>query len=201
MDPQVAPSFIPKKPLTADGRAPGQGPGLLFLIALLVFIAAVTAAGGAFAYDQYLKRTIENKSGQLAVAEGAFDLPTIQDLIRTDARIKNAKTLLAKHVAPSALFSFLSTQTLINVQFTSFDYTLGADGSSQVTLSGTADTFSTVALQSDQLGASKVLKDVIFSGITVDPQNGKVNFSVSATADPSLLLYSKSLVMAGGAAQ
>ncbi len=190
MDPNVQGSFIPKQALTAASR--GSGIGLFFLLALLVFVMSIIAAGGSFAYERILNSQITQKDTDLRRAEGAFDVGVIQDLVRMDARLAQARTLLQSHVSPSAVFSFLSTVTLQKVQFDSFDLAVNKDGGATMSLSGSADSFSTVALQSDQLGASKVLRDVIFSGITVNDK-GKVSFSVNANVDPGLILYSKNL--------
>jgi hypothetical protein len=190
MDPQVQASFIPKRSLDTSAR--GSGTGLFLLIAILLFVASLAAAGGAFLFGQYLNKSLADKKKSLALAQGAYEPGTIQDLARMDQRITQAQSLLDKHVAPSAIFTFLSQQTLEKVSFSSFDYALQSDGSAKITLSGTADSFSTVALQSDQFGASKALRDVVFSGITVGA-GGSVTFSVSATVDASLILYKSTL--------
>ena len=192
MDSQVQTSFIPKKSLDIAASRSGSPVGLLFLLALLVFITSLVAAGASFLYTRYLTGDIANKSHSLALAEGAYDPGSIQDLLRLDSRLTQSKTLLANHVAVSGIFAFLSTQTLAQVSFSSFDYELDATGAATLKMNGTADSFSTVALQSDQFGASKLLKNVVFSGITVET-NGTVAFSVSATLDPSILSYSNSL--------
>jgi len=198
MDPQVGTSFIPKQPLTNTPMR-GSGFGLIFLIALLIFIASLVAAGAAFLYQQYLQNAIVSKSHSLALAQGAYDPAVIQDLERLDTRINQAEILLKSHIAASGLFAFLSTQTLQNVYFTAFTYELKPDGSVSLTLQGVADSFSTVALQSDQFGNSKYLKDVIFSSIAV-AQNGTVTFGVSATVDPSVVSYVNSLGLPAAAA-
>lgn len=196
MPPQVPTSFIPKKPLdSGNAYRGGGGAGLLFFIALFIFIASVVAAGAAFAYQNILRSSIADKTASLAKAEGAFDAATIQDLVRMDSRINNASTLLQKHVAPSAIFAFLAQQTLQNVQLTSFAYTLSNDNSASVVMAGVARSFSTVALQSDQFGASKLLRNIVFSDIKVAP-GGAVTFSVSATIDPALINYAKNLGIA-----
>ncbi len=192
MDPQVQASFIPKKPLTGERGGRGGFSGLIFLVALLIFITSIVAAGAAFFYRGYLETSLNSKKDSLSKYQAAFDLPTIQALVRFDSRINQAKTVLSNHIAPSGIFYFLSQQTLVNVQLRAFTYALGADGSAKIDVTGVADSFSTVALQSDQFGASKVLKDVIFSDITVET-GGKVAFHVTATVDPSLILYSKNL--------
>lgn len=191
MDPQAGASFIPKKPLDAGLRRRG-GIGLMMLIAILIFVASVIAAGGAWSYQQYLQSSLASKAASLKAQEAAYDPSAIEDLVRLDSRINNAQTLLNNHVAVSALLAFLSTQTLVNVAWSNFNVTLQPDGSAKLTLAGSADSFSTVALQSDQFGASKYLKDVVFSSIAVGATGG-ISFSVAATVDPSLLLYKNSL--------
>ena len=193
MPPQAPTSFIPKKPLDSGMtyRESG-GLGFLFFISLFIFIASLVAAGGVFAYQNFLASSVASKSSSLQKAEGAFDPSTINDLVRLDSRINNAETLLQNHVAASAVFAFLSQQTLQNVQFTSFDYELQSDNSANITLAGQADSFSTVALQSDQFGASSLLKNVVFSDVKTGT-GGTVSFSVSATVVPALINYAKNL--------
>ncbi len=190
MDPVPQGSFIPKQSLAAASR--GNSLGLFFLLALLIFIMSLVGAGAASAYTYVLNSQIAEKDVQLQKDEGAFNAGTIQDLVRLDQRLTQARTLLQKHVSPSALLFFLSTITLERVQLTSFEFNLASNGGATVSLNGVADSFSGVALQSDQFGASKVLKNVIFSGISVN-ESGKVTFSVNTTVDPTLILYSRNL--------
>lgn len=189
MDPQVPTSFIPKKPLV-ETRASGAGTGLLLLVAVLLFVISLVAAGGVFAYNGILTASIANKDASLKAAEGAFEPNVITDLARLDSRLTQTQKLLDSHLAPSGIFDFLSTITLSQVQFTDFSYKKQADGSAIITLAGTGDSFSTVALQSDQFGSTRLLKDVVFSDVTIGA-GGKVDFSVKATLDPSLYIYSK----------
>ena len=190
MDPAGQGSFIPKQSLTAASR--GGGIGIFFLLALIIFVMSLVSAGAAFGYQQILNNTIAGKDDSLRKAEGAFDAGTIQDLLRMDNRLVQARGLLQKHVAPSAILYFLSTITLERVQLNSFNVTLNKNGSASLGITGMADSFSGVALQSDQFGSTKVLKDVIVSGVSVN-EVGKVSFAVNATVDPSLILYSNNL--------
>lgn len=189
MDPQIAPSFIPKEAL-AQERVRAGGMGIFFLISLIVFVLALAAAGGAFLYQRYVASKLVDDKATLATEEGAFDPKTIEDLKRMDTRLTEAKVLLGKHVAPSGIFDFLAQNTLPNVQFTSFNYALADDGTASVELNGTTDTFATMALQSDALGKSAALRDVIFSNITVET-GGSVSFTLHAVVDPSLIAYAK----------
>ncbi len=190
MDPSVSTSFIPKKPLVENRR--GSAFGLIFLISLLVFIGSIAAAGAVFFYGTYLKGAIEAKATQLQTAQGAFEAAgAIDTLVRLDSRINEAKGLLTKHVSPSAIFFLLSVQTLERVRFNTLDYDLNEDGTANILLTGETDDFATIALQSDQLGASKVLRNIIFSDIAVVEEG--VTFAVSATVEPSLINYGKNL--------
>ncbi len=188
MDPQVQQSFIPKKPLVGEPR--GAGGGLLSLIAVLIFVGSIASAGAAFAYKTYLDSALISKDKSLKAAEGAFDTSSIRDLERLDIRLTEARELIQNHTAPSGLFTFLSAATLERVQFTSLNLDIGSEGSGKLSMTGVADSFSSLALQSDEFGAAKVLRDVVFSGISTDI-TGRVQFSVSASVDPSVLNYAK----------
>ncbi|HVV15103.1 MAG TPA: PilN domain-containing protein [Candidatus Paceibacterota bacterium] len=191
MDPSLQASFIPKKPLV-EARGVRGFSGLILLIAVLFFVASIAAAGGAFAYTRLLDKSLQDKKDSLVKYQEAFDLPSIQLLVRFDTRLTQARAVLNKHIAPSAIFYFLAQQTLESVQLTEFSYELKDDGSADITLSGVADSFSGVALQSDQFGASKVLKDLLFSDIAIK-DSGAVSFHVTATVDSALISYAKNL--------
>jgi hypothetical protein len=186
MDPVVPTSFIPKKPLV-ENRG---GTGLLMLIAVLIFVVSLLAAGGAFLYGQYLNRAIADKDSSLKKAEGAFDTSSIRDLERLDIRLSEGRTLIQNHLAPSGVFTFLSASTLERVQFTSMTLDIAPDGNAKLGLTGVADSFSSLALQSDQFSAAKVLRDVVFSDIATNA-TGHVTFTVTADIDPSLLSYAR----------
>ncbi len=197
MDPQVSGSFIPKKPLVADVRAGTSAMGLFMLLSILIFVTSLVAAGAVFAYTQFLKSSIAFKQDSLSKAQNAYDPGVIEDLIRLDDRIVESRNVLGAHVAPSAVFAFLSNQTLENVQFGKFELKMNnEEGGTTLSLEGQADNFSTIALQSDQFGASKVLKDVIFSDLVISAETGRVTFTVTAAVDPPFLLYSRNLTTA-----
>lgn len=187
MDPQVGGSFIPKQPVVPTGRAGGGG--LFLLIGLFVFIASLAAAGAVFAYQGYLNASIASKDESLKRTEDAFEPDVIETLVRTDRRIKELRGLLERHAAPTAVFALLGDLTLQSVRYNDFDYESSAEGA-QMRLSGVADSFSSVALQSDQFGASKYLSGVVFSDITIN-EAGRVDFTVEANVHPSLVAYGK----------
>src|SRR5579872_776104 len=195
MDPQAQASFIPKKPLVASASARG-GMGILWFIGLLLFVFSAISAGGAFGYEKYLEGQIASASDSLQRAQAAFDPQVIADIIRLNNRIDQSNILLHNHVSPSAVFTLLEQTTLSTVRFTSFEYDLSPNGAATLSLDGEALDFPSVALQSDAFGQTRALKDVLFSDINVDPGTGHITFKVSATIDPSQILYSN--LLAGG---
>jgi hypothetical protein len=189
MDPQVQASFIPKKPIDSGLRRSGGTFGLFFILALLVFITSLVAAGAAFLYQGHLQAQLTQDQVSLKLNQDAYAPAALDELIRLDNRINNAEQLLSKHVAPSQIFDYLGSQTLQSVYYTSYDYSLGTDGSAHLSLSGVADSFASVALQSDQFGNNTNLKDVVFSNIASSGK-GAVSFTVVANLNPNLILYS-----------
>lgn len=186
---------------TASVHASGSWLGVfLFFVASLVLIASLVAAGGAFFYKKYLVNSIAAKSKTLQDTEAAFDPATIEDLIRLDKRMAQAQGLVQKHVSALGVFNFLAEQTLQNVQFTQFAYELEESGIANILLSGDADGFPTVALQSDKFGGSKLLSNVVFSGVTVGT-TGRVKFTVKADVDPDLISYAKNLAQSSSVPQ
>lgn len=195
MDSQVPTSFIPKKPLdTGMSRrgSSGAATGLFFVLAIFIFIGSIVAAAGVFGYQQYQTTGIASAAESLKQKRAEFDPAVIESLLRIDSRLKNAQLLLQKHVASSGIFNFFSQQTLQDVQFSSFDYVLLDDGSANISLVGQGNSFATVALQSDQFGASKQLKNVVFSDIKVDV-GGKITFTVKANVLASIIGYTQNL--------
>jgi hypothetical protein len=190
MDPQAQSSFIPKKPLTGTPRSGRNAFGLIYLIAVFIFVISLLAAGGAFAYVSYLQSSLVAKQRSLELAKGAYEPASIEDLIRLDRRINNAKSLLSRHIAPTAIFGLLEEDTLQKVQFTNFNYITDDQNGATIELDGIADSFATVALQSDEFGASKALNEVVFSNIEVQA-NGRITFSVRASVNPDIMLYSR----------
>jgi len=167
----------------------------MLLLVFMVFAASVIAAASAFFYLRYLNSSIVSKAEDLRKTEEAFDPESIREIMRLDSRFRNANTLLQNHTTVLGIFNVLEQETLVNVQFTQFGYTPQADGSAQITMSGIAHSFATLALQSDQFGKSKALKNVVFSGISVGEDN-RIRFSVQATVEPSVLSYAKNFANA-----
>ncbi len=199
MEPKFRTSFIPKQPIVAvPAKSTRRGGGLLFLVALIIFLAAVTLAGAVFLYQQYLKQAISSNKASLERARAAFEPALIQELERLDSRITVAGQLLGKHTAPAELLTFLADNTLQDVRFTDFNYTASADKIS-LTMKGEAKSFAAVVLQSDAFAKTHDLHEPIFSNLNLDDR-GNVQFDFAAYVEPGLVSYAASLDRGLGAA-
>ncbi len=196
-------SFIPKKNVMSPKVTPTRNSGaqLLSMIGLFIFLATVIAAAGVFGWQYQLESTIETQIGSLRTARDQFDEKTIKGATRLNERITAASALLEKHVAPTNIFVLLEDYTLKNIWFKSFQYstdvendaiTISGDGEA---IPGSNDTsgYETVILQSDKFGSDSNFRDVIFDNVQPSQVGRSVNFSFSATLDPSIASYDNKL--------
>ncbi len=188
MDPRFQSSFIPKKP-GAMNMGPKRGPiNLLSLISTVIFIVIIAGAIAVFFYQNYLNGAIASDKQSLNLTQGEFDPATINQIIRLDSRLNMGSTLLSGHVAVSNLFTALENLTLQTVRFKDFNFITGDQSSITLTMSGEAQSFSDVALQSAAFNSSPYFKNLVTSDLSVE-QSGLVAFDMTMTVDPSLVGY------------
>ncbi len=190
MDPRFQTSFIPKKPIVAT---PGREPSSVNLFALLstiVFIMTLALAGGVFSYKQLIVKQIAENKVMLDKAKSAFEPETIKSIVRLDTRLEVGKKLLDSHLAVTPFFEYLSTITLKTVRFKTFDFSYLSKDKIEVKMSGQAQDYDSVALQSDLLNQQKLLKKPMLGDMSLEAA-GTVAFNMSALVDPTLISYNK----------
>src|SRR6185312_303953 len=194
MDPKFQSSFIPKGPIStvgARGMAVDRGERSFFgFIALIIFILTVLLAGGVFAYKLYLNSEIAQMGSNLTAASATLDPTSIDQMVDLNNRIISVQSLLAKHIVLSPLFAFLESSTISSVRLTDFSYAVSDKGLLQITIKGSANGYSDVALQASVFNQTPYLSNVVFSNLTLN-QQGQVNFTVSANVAPTLVSYTK----------
>ncbi len=200
MDQKTHTSFIPKKSLATASQSQRteiagakSSIGIVFLITLIIFIGVLALAIGVFLYQQFLLQNIEKKSASLYRARAAFEPALIEEIGRLDIRMNSAQEILDNHKALSIFFDLLETSTLVSLQFQDLVYKVDEVGKINVSMSGSASSFSSVALQSDIFGENKFIQEPIFSNLNLD-NKGNVVFDFSAFIDPRLLSYSDSVL-------
>ena len=200
METKFQTSFIPKKPVVEE-RASSSSISLFLLLSIIVFLVSLGLGGWVFIQKDLLIKNIKSAEEIIRANKAAFELNTIESMIRLDSRIKIAKGLLVSHVSISPIFSFLEDKTLKSVRFKTFSFSgAGKDESGassvKVTMTGQARDFKTVALQAEEFGNvnyRNIIKNPVFSDLNLT-SDGSVSFSASMLVVPSFLSYSKSII-------
>lgn len=203
MDPQIPTSFIPKRPVvTADVEAPtGRAVGLLSVVTVVVVVATALSFVGTYFYERSLSGQKDKLDASIDDARNGIGTDFLSEMKRLDARINGVKELLQDHIVVSPIFAALEATTLRSIQYKSFTYGYRSDSATktpvvQVTLGGVAKSYSTIALQSDAFAHSTLIRNPVFSGLTVDDKTGTVSFKLTfdvAAADLSFKAFVDSL--------
>jgi len=198
MNPKVQTSFIPKSPVASvsfshstSGRI-----NIFLVVAVIIFIVSIVAALGVFIYQRSLVSSISDMSTRLAKARDEFELGFLDEVYKLNSRIGVAKELLGTHVAPSAIFSLLEETTLSSIRFRSMSLSGMLSRDITIALQGEANSYNSIALQSDVFGSNPAFKDPIVSDFGPD-ERGNVSFDFNAVIDPSFISYRKTISASG----
>jgi len=181
-------TFIPKKPLSVKEQTRNKSVGLFFMISLIILLISMGLSIFLYSYGIFLKKRVESMSISLERAKSAFEPSLIIELKRVNARINATGEILKGHVAFSEFFKTLEENTLKSVRFKQFTYSMSDNGGIDISLSGEASGYSSIALQSDAFGDNKYIKNPIFSNLGLD-NFGNITFNMTASVDPLLILY------------
>lgn len=195
MDQNFQTSFIPKRPLAEDRTERPQTVSVFLFISSIILVASIVGAGFVYFYGTSLSNQVTQMKADLKKAEGAFEGDFIQELQVMDRRINAANEVLANHITVSPVFATLQGSTLKTVQYTKFGYTITGSGPAaqvNIQMSGIAESYIAVALQSDAITKNKYIRDPIFSNLTLN-EKGSVLFDLTFSVDPKFVLYGEVL--------
>jgi hypothetical protein len=194
MEVKMQTSFIPKKPVTAE-PLDGGGISLFLLISIILFIVAVSLAGGVWVWRQSLVSQIEKDKAALVAAKESYEEDTINPLIRLDDRIEVSKILLGQHLAISPVFALLEKNVLRNVRLKNMKFSYSGNDKIKIDLSGSAINYDALSKQSDSFGNENLRKFIIGPVISdFNPTaDGSVAFNFTAMVDPRLVSYENTL--------
>lgn len=198
MDPQIPTSFIPKRPVVANDSSSYENKarkplGLMSLIAIVVLLATLLSSAGIFLFEKQLISRKEMKEQRKAEAEKDLGGDFIARMKVFDNRIVSIKTLIQNHIVVTPIFKALQEFTLRSVQYNNFSYLIVTNSSKQdmvrVLMKGSAKSYETIALQSDEFAKSKIIKDAVFSGLTLEEKKGVINFDLTFNVDMKDVSY------------
>lgn len=199
MDPTIPTSFIPKRPIESSAAPLPHRSGTVGLLSLITFVIVIgtgLAFAGVYLYQKQLvsqKAKLEQSIGE---ARDGIGTEFVSDMKRLDARISGVKELIKNHIVVSPIFEALESTTLHSVQYRDFDYSIKADPVSKtsslvVELTGTAKNYATIALQSDAFSNNRLIKNPVFSNLTVDDKSRTINFRLTFSVDIDDLSYQR----------
>ncbi|HTH93298.1 MAG TPA: hypothetical protein VL576_02360 [Candidatus Paceibacterota bacterium] len=199
MEPIVSTSFIPKRPVSTDPVASSSAHhrgsmGLLSVITIVIVLGTIVAFGGVYLYQQTLVSQKAHLQQQITTAQNGLGTTFVSDMQRLSNRIGSVKTLIDNHVVVSPIFAALQATTLQTVQYRTFTYQFTTDPGTnaklvQVEITGIAKDYNTLALQSDAFAQSTLIKNPVFSNLTVEDKTSLVDFKLVFTVNPSSLSY------------
>jgi hypothetical protein len=199
-------SFIPKKPMIPERVVSSRPVSLLTIVAIFIFFTMILATGGLYFYGQIQKKNIAQMENDLTLATQRFEPTKILELQSLDKRLNAANEVLSNHIAISPIFEALQAITLKTISYTNFSYSFGNDNTSSndtnsnisIKMSGVAEGYTPIALQSDLFATNKNLIDPVFSNLSLDDK-GNVTFDLNFSVDRDFVNYEKVLKAASDA--
>jgi hypothetical protein len=197
MEPGTPTSFIPKRPIeSGTDFAPHQNKtvGLLSLLTFVIIVGTGVAFGGVFLYQKQLVSQKLKLEQSINKARDGIGIEFVSDMKRLNARIDGVKELVKNHVVVTPIFEALEASTLQNVQYKDFIYSIKTDQGTKgtvvlVELTGSAKNYATIALQSDAFSSNSLIKNPVFSNLTVDDKTRTVSFKLSFSVNIADLSY------------
>lgn len=208
MEPVISTSFIPKRPVSSEPVSSSHRSGSVGLLSFATFIIVIgTAAafGGVYLYQQAQISQKAKLQTSITQAQDGLGASFVADMQRLSARINGVKSLIQKHVVVSPVFAALQATTLQTVQYKNFTYEFTSDPTTnarmvQIDITGVAKNYATLALQSDAYAQSSVIRNPVFSNLTVDDKTQQVGFKLVFTVKPDDLSYTTFINSIGAAA-
>lgn len=190
MDTRLRTSFIPKKNLILKSEEKGVRVSFnLFLsLGMIVFFLMVATSGGIYFYKVLIQNKITEQGVTLEKAKKAFEPSFIAETERLDDRLIAAKSVLANHVVALPVFALLEELTLKTIRFTKLNYQNKKSEVPTIELEGVAQSYTSVALQSDSFAGDERIKNPIFSGVGLTDE-GAVKFSFRSQINPALVSF------------
>ncbi|MBP6858035.1 MAG: hypothetical protein KBC11_02485 [Candidatus Pacebacteria bacterium] len=198
MEPSVTTSFIPKKPISSSiepSKHLGRSVGLLSLLTFVIAAGTIVAFVGVFLYQKQLVSQKSKLEQSISEAKDGIGTDFVADMSRLNARISGVKDIIKNHIVITPIFKSLEVSTLRSIQYKSLGYSITADslnkGSQTVVVDivGTAKNYGTIALQSDAFSTNTLIKNPVFSNLTIDEKNRTVNFKLTFNVSLSDLSY------------
>jgi len=188
--PTIPTSFVPRSTFASTRRTFTTNFTDVFSIFAYAVLGVVFAlALGVFFYGRILAGAQASKDAELAKAEKAIDLATVQGFMQLRDRLTAGQKMLGSHLALSNFFKLVETLLPTNVRVSNLHLTLDTTKRVRLEGAGVAKSFNALAAVSNSFAADGRIKEAIFSNIVVN-RDSSVSFALSATLDPKVVAFS-----------
>jgi hypothetical protein len=204
MDQNFQTSFIPKKPIIEERVVSSRPVGILLIAAIVVLFIVLLGTGGLWFYEVSINKQITTMQTSLDTAKNDFEPTKITELQLLDKRLSAATDILDNHIAVTPIFTELEKITMHTVRFTKFTYSLAdasaatdataapSSGNVNVSMSGVAIDYRSIALQSDLFSQDKNFINPVFSNLSINT-SGNITFDLSFSVVPSFVNYKQTI--------
>lgn len=198
MEPSVTTSFIPKRPIESSvalEHHSSRTVGLLSLLTAVVVIGTIVTFTGVYLYQKQLVSQKAKLELSISDARDGIGTDFVSEMNRLDMRIDGVKELIKNHIVVTPIFKALEATTLRSVQYKDFSYTIKSSDPTNknsevvVDIKGTAKNYASIALQSDAFSTSSLIKNPVFSNLTIDDKARTVNFKLTFSVSTADLSY------------
>lgn len=193
--PTIPTSFVPPSPSAARRRYRFDFGSAFAVLAYGLFLIMLALSVGVFLYGGILTGQKESKDAELETALDDMKTEQAEKFVRLESRLSGGQQLLDKHVAFTGFFRVVETLLPATVRFSSLRLAMADTNGAVLEASGVAKTFNALAVASANLAGDRRIRDAIFSSISVNKDN-TVSFSLTATLDPELIVFSASSAVA-----
>jgi len=187
-------TFIPQQ--TSPNTRRGGYYDIFFIVGNIALIGMILVWAGFFGYRLYLNQEIKDLEKKLTDASDKAlteeNLQRIEEFKALYAQVKEGKNLINSHVALKPIFDLISDITLTSsVRFSSFKYEIAENNTFEVTMQGSAASFSSLAYQEKVFkdSASIATSTIMFSDFSLDDKTGNVTFGLSFDMLPEFILF------------
>lgn len=202
MDAATPTSFIPKRPVTtatsaSDVSSSGVAVSIVSIVIFIAIVGTAASYGGVILYEQQVQKDKIALQKTITQAKDGLSIDFVSDMKRLNNRIDGVKKLLKQHVVISPIFQALQEHTLRSIEYKDFSYEAASESGDatakktpmvNIKLSGTARGYASIALQADEFAKSSIIKNPVFSGLSVDDKK-KVTFNLTFQVSADNLSY------------
>lgn len=197
-------SFIPKASLdnvvddrgkiqSASSRSDGSS-SFFILISFFIFICSIVSAGIIFSLNQLALSQKKSANDSLVKSQQSINKETIEDIKSLNNRLAVIESLLKRHVAVSSIFGQLSTNTIRQVSFSSFDLKRKTDNTFDLVLKAQGIGYESIVAQDSQFStgpASKFFKNTSITDFVKSKGQDLTSFGINTSISSNAINFSE----------